>query len=225
MHPHLPWAECILSPLLPVLVALLPCVHVTSLGSFPSSAVPHRALSPCSTPRGALFLLAPSPAPQLPPDLSGVQEPCTVHPCSSQWLRGGDPGGGGPEDAVGPPEIAIVVLLVLLQARLGSQGDAQAMQAVRTARGNSFCVDCDAPSKEHRAGGREGWAGAARHHLLDHGGICAAGLLCPLLGEPVVRGGKGLAGLTPMPCWSWRSLLLCHWDAWEGLWGDGRGTG
>lgn len=34
-----------------------------------------------------------------------------------------------------------------LQARLGSQGDAQAMQAVRTARGNSFCVDCDAPSK------------------------------------------------------------------------------
>ncbi|KAJ7411796.1 Arf-GAP with GTPase, ANK repeat and PH domain-containing protein 3 [Willisornis vidua] len=31
------------------------------------------------------------------------------------------------------------------KARLGSQGDAQAMQAVRTARGNSFCVDCDAP--------------------------------------------------------------------------------
>ncbi|KAM7069916.1 arf-GAP with GTPase, ANK repeat and PH domain-containing protein 3-like [Acridotheres tristis] len=32
------------------------------------------------------------------------------------------------------------------KARLGSQGDAQAMQAVRTARGNSFCVDCDAPT-------------------------------------------------------------------------------
>ncbi|PKU40094.1 arf-gap with ank repeat and ph domain-containing protein 3 [Limosa lapponica baueri] len=30
-------------------------------------------------------------------------------------------------------------------ARLGSQSDAQAMQGVRTARGNSFCVDCDAP--------------------------------------------------------------------------------
>lgn len=38
------------------------------------------------------------------------------------------------------------------QARLGSQGDAQAMQAVRTARGNSFCVDCDAPSKRCHAG-------------------------------------------------------------------------
>lgn len=47
------------------------------------------------------------------------------------------------------------------QARLGSQGDAQAMQAVRTARGNSFCVDCDAPSKRPYTGrgahlGREG---------------------------------------------------------------------
>ncbi|XP_056340163.1 arf-GAP with GTPase, ANK repeat and PH domain-containing protein 3 isoform X1 [Oenanthe melanoleuca] len=34
------------------------------------------------------------------------------------------------------------------KARLGSQGDAQAMQAVRTARGNSFCVDCDAPNPD-----------------------------------------------------------------------------
>ncbi|NWU69762.1 AGAP3 protein, partial [Pterocles burchelli] len=36
------------------------------------------------------------------------------------------------------------------KARLGSQGDAQAMQAVGGGRGNSFCVDCDAP--------RGGWA-------------------------------------------------------------------
>ncbi|NXM89677.1 AGAP3 protein, partial [Oenanthe oenanthe] len=34
------------------------------------------------------------------------------------------------------------------KARLGSQGDAQAMQAVHTARGNSFCVDCDAPNPD-----------------------------------------------------------------------------
>ncbi|XP_042657607.1 arf-GAP with GTPase, ANK repeat and PH domain-containing protein 3 isoform X1 [Tyto alba] len=34
------------------------------------------------------------------------------------------------------------------KARLGSQSDAQAMQAVRTARGNSFCVDCDAPNPD-----------------------------------------------------------------------------
>ncbi|KFV65858.1 Arf-GAP with GTPase, ANK repeat and PH domain-containing protein 3, partial [Dryobates pubescens] len=34
------------------------------------------------------------------------------------------------------------------KARLGSQSDAQAMQAVRNARGNSFCVDCDAPNPD-----------------------------------------------------------------------------
>ncbi|XP_069715193.1 arf-GAP with GTPase, ANK repeat and PH domain-containing protein 3 [Phaenicophaeus curvirostris] len=34
------------------------------------------------------------------------------------------------------------------KARLGSQSDAQAMQAVRTVRGNSFCVDCDAPNPD-----------------------------------------------------------------------------
>ncbi|NXN97396.1 AGAP3 protein, partial [Rhinopomastus cyanomelas] len=34
------------------------------------------------------------------------------------------------------------------KARLGSQSDAQAIQAVRTARGNSFCVDCDAPNPD-----------------------------------------------------------------------------
>ncbi|KAK1195335.1 AGAP3 protein, partial [Pygoscelis papua] len=34
------------------------------------------------------------------------------------------------------------------KARLGNQSDAQAMQAVRTARGNSFCVDCDAPNPD-----------------------------------------------------------------------------
>uniref|UniRef100_A0A7M4DY78 Arf-GAP with GTPase, ANK repeat and PH domain-containing protein 3 n=1 Tax=Crocodylus porosus TaxID=8502 RepID=A0A7M4DY78_CROPO len=33
-------------------------------------------------------------------------------------------------------------------ARLGSQSDALALQAVRTARGNSFCVDCDAPNPD-----------------------------------------------------------------------------
>ncbi|KGL86854.1 Arf-GAP with GTPase, ANK repeat and PH domain-containing protein 3, partial [Charadrius vociferus] len=34
------------------------------------------------------------------------------------------------------------------KARLGSQSDAQARQAVRTARGNTFCVDCDAPNPD-----------------------------------------------------------------------------
>ncbi|XP_059585286.1 arf-GAP with GTPase, ANK repeat and PH domain-containing protein 3 isoform X5 [Alligator mississippiensis] len=34
------------------------------------------------------------------------------------------------------------------KARLGSQSDALALQAVRTARGNSFCVDCDAPNPD-----------------------------------------------------------------------------
>uniref|UniRef100_A0A8C3P3I1 Arf-GAP with GTPase, ANK repeat and PH domain-containing protein 3 n=1 Tax=Chrysemys picta bellii TaxID=8478 RepID=A0A8C3P3I1_CHRPI len=34
------------------------------------------------------------------------------------------------------------------KARLGSQSDALALQTVRTARGNSFCVDCDAPNPD-----------------------------------------------------------------------------
>lgn len=110
----------------------------------------------------------------------------------SRWLWGGDPGGGGPEDAVGPPEVATVSL----QARLGSQGDAQAMQAVRTARGNSFCVDCDAPSKEHRAGGT---GGVGRDGTppppWPQGDLCC--------GDPVLRGGEGPAGLTPCPTGPW----------------------
>ncbi|XP_066483761.1 arf-GAP with GTPase, ANK repeat and PH domain-containing protein 3 [Tiliqua scincoides] len=34
------------------------------------------------------------------------------------------------------------------KARLGSQTDALALQSVRTVRGNSFCVDCDAPNPD-----------------------------------------------------------------------------
>ncbi|XP_043365777.1 arf-GAP with GTPase, ANK repeat and PH domain-containing protein 3 isoform X2 [Dermochelys coriacea] len=34
------------------------------------------------------------------------------------------------------------------KTRLGSQSDALALQTVRTARGNSFCVDCDAPNPD-----------------------------------------------------------------------------
>lgn len=35
------------------------------------------------------------------------------------------------------------------QSRLGSQSDAMAIQSIRNVRGNSFCVDCDAPSMSH----------------------------------------------------------------------------
>lgn len=40
------------------------------------------------------------------------------------------------------------------QTRLGNQNPALAVQAVRTVRGNSFCIDCEAPSeyKASRAG-------------------------------------------------------------------------
>lgn len=74
-----------------------------------------------------------------------------------------------------------------LQARLGSQGDAQAMQAVRTARGNSFCVDCDAPSKRWHAarGAHPGGAGrglqAPRRPLSEHRETCLVCLSCPVL--------------------------------------------
>lgn len=39
-----------------------------------------------------------------------------------------------------------VSLPCFLQSRLGSQSDAMAIQSIRNVRGNSFCVDCDAPS-------------------------------------------------------------------------------
>lgn len=49
------------------------------------------------------------------------------------------------------------------KTRLGNQNPALAVQAVRTVRGNSFCIDCDAPSECRGAasgagvgGGREG---------------------------------------------------------------------
>nr|XP_060638786.1 arf-GAP with GTPase, ANK repeat and PH domain-containing protein 3 [Anolis sagrei ordinatus]XP_060638787.1 arf-GAP with GTPase, ANK repeat and PH domain-containing protein 3 [Anolis sagrei ordinatus] len=34
------------------------------------------------------------------------------------------------------------------KARLGGRGDALALQSIRTVRGNSFCVDCDAPNPD-----------------------------------------------------------------------------
>lgn len=40
------------------------------------------------------------------------------------------------------------------QTRLGNQNAALAVQAVRTVRGNSFCIDCDAPSE---CKGQQGW--------------------------------------------------------------------
>ena len=53
-----------------------------------------------------------------------------------------------------------------LQTRLGSQNAALAVQAVRTVRGNSFCIDCDAPS-ECPAVGRAGGSGWVE---LEEGG-------------------------------------------------------
>lgn len=41
----------------------------------------------------------------------------------------------------------LIYLPHFLQSRLGSQSDAMAIQSIRNVRGNSFCVDCDAPSK------------------------------------------------------------------------------
>lgn len=40
------------------------------------------------------------------------------------------------------------------QSRLGSQSDAMVIQSIRNVRGNSFCVDCDAPSKYPRSPSR-----------------------------------------------------------------------
>ena len=48
-----------------------------------------------------------------------------------------------------PPPVSPAV-----QTRVGNHNAALAVQAVRTVRGNSFCIDCDAPSE---CGGRRGW--------------------------------------------------------------------
>lgn len=45
----------------------------------------------------------------------------------------------------------------LVQTRLGNQNAALAVQAVRTVRGNSFCIDCDAPSECRGQQGPVGW--------------------------------------------------------------------
>lgn len=45
------------------------------------------------------------------------------------------------------------------QTRLGNQNPALAVQAVRTVRGNSFCIDCDAPSECRGAAGGAGVGG------------------------------------------------------------------
>lgn len=41
----------------------------------------------------------------------------------------------------------VLSLVPTSQSRLGSQSDAMAIQSIRNVRGNSFCVDCDAPSE------------------------------------------------------------------------------
>lgn len=43
-----------------------------------------------------------------------------------------------------------VLLLLLLQARRSSQSEAVALQAIRNAKGNHLCVDCEAPSEHGR---------------------------------------------------------------------------
>lgn len=120
-------------------------------------------------------------------------------------------------------------LLPPLQARLGSQSDALALQAVRTARGNSFCVDCDAPSESTRAGGRGGsclgpscpalpWTPGALRSQKPHGPRCGVpgswGGGCPGWGAQHggTWGGWGpCSALTPSitaPDPDWASLNL-----------------
>lgn len=40
-----------------------------------------------------------------------------------------------------------VCLCVIVQARRSSQSEAVALQAIRNAKGNGLCVDCEAPSE------------------------------------------------------------------------------
>lgn len=55
------------------------------------------------------------------------------------------------------------------QARMDSQSEAVAIQAIRNTKGNSQCVDCGAPSKS----GERGLGGRGRPGLLGAGGVHA----------------------------------------------------
>lgn len=108
-----------------------------------------------------------------------------------------------------------------LQARLGSQGDAQAMQAVRTARGNSFCVDCDAPSKKCCTGGAHpGGEGLQTPPLSAQKSLlCVSVLSAPAVDLLLGVGLQTTLPVTPhwpvtprwpvTPCWP----VTTHWPA------------
>lgn len=66
--------------------------------------------------------------------------------CESSKNKVG-PGGGLGGSLSAPPAPAHPA--VRPQARMDSQSEAVAIQAIRNARGNSLCVDCGAPSECH----------------------------------------------------------------------------
>ncbi|KQK85211.1 hypothetical protein AAES_42053 [Amazona aestiva] len=65
------------------------------------------------------------------------------------------------------------------KARMDSQSEAVAIQAIRNARGNSLCVDCGAPSE---CWGRRGWGGMGGmggQWCCSHGAMGAIGHSVP----------------------------------------------
>jgi Arf-GAP/GTPase/ANK repeat/PH domain-containing protein 1/3 len=70
----------------------------------------------------------------------------------------------------------LLLSLGLMQTRLGNQNTALAVQAVRTVRGNSLCIDCEAPS-EYEASRARSWV--SRVQVAMGGGQYAEG--CHLL--------------------------------------------
>ena len=95
---------------------------------------------------------------------------------------------------------------ILFQARLGSQSDAQAMQAVRTARGNSFCVDCDAPSKKQ-------WGETGRWGCSPREGRGTPSQPPPLLPQRDIHRGAVLSSPAVGPFF--RHGLLSHLPRWS----------
>lgn len=90
-----------------------------------------------------------------------------------------------------PPALLTPHRRRLPQARMDSQSEAVAIQAIRNARGNSLCVDCGAPSES------PGWGGL----LVTRGHGGAIGCVVPpamwAVGESLVtecRGSRGVGG-------------------------------
>lgn len=110
-----------------------------------------------------------------------------------------------------PPALLTPHRRRLPQARMDSQSEAVAIQAIRNARGNSLCVDCGAPSESPGWGGVVGHTGPRGGHRLRGatGHVGRGGVIGHRV--PWFTRGRWLRGCRRCHGPRWASLLLgCH---------------